>query len=220
MQYALFAAQVMCLTLIVRRRMPLPLFAASLLLSLPLVATYDPGSMTWINRQYSNLAPLVILLRVGAAIEIGAEVLLPPHRHRWLALLASAAVPVSMLAMAWDILGHPALNVVLTRRFAHIFAAIFLLLVTMYLWRSSGLIGWYWGWRQRHLAILLLILWNHAAVALYGLHVVRWGWLAWYTAQPVSWGIAAVLYWTWAASIWMIPSGRRLRRVATGEVCE
>jgi hypothetical protein len=167
-----------------------PVFCFYLAAQLPLLIGYQPESREWLTGLWVPLEPLVVLLRVGTALEA-----FPMHHpeDRKLAGISLAALALALAAVVWRTLSvDPQSMIVELRRYAQIFAGLFLLLYVIVAYFEHILKS---GWKSRHIIILMMILMNHTVVSTISL---RRRWVSdWWFVSSISFAVATAGYLIW-----------------------
>ncbi len=175
----------------------LPLFGAYLAVQLPLLIGCRPESALWLQTEWVNLEPAVVVLRCAATAEAfwvhSADPTIQPHRKRLTAALGALAA--ALLALVWVFTpGSPLQNVVQARRLAQIGCAAFLLLYAVLVW-SVGRLGT--GWRTGHLLLLVAMLAVLAGISVASMSIRPWSWEAWHLVDDAANVAMAALLITW-----------------------
>ena len=168
-----------------------PVFGLYLAAQMPLLIGYRPESAAWLSNFWIPLAPLIVLLRVAVAIEAFR---LHAVKYRWLMGLSLAALALALVGVIWRVVpAAPQPRIVELRRYAQIWAGLFLLLYAVLAYSADH---WQTGWKARHLLVLLVILLNHTIVSMMSM---EGPWRSgWWTVSDVSFAVSAAGYLAWA----------------------
>ena len=180
----------------------LPLFGAYLAVQMPLLIGCRPESAFWLQTEWVNLEPTVVVMRFAATAEAfwvhSADSAIQPHRRRL--ALALAALSAALLALVWVFTpSSPLQNVVQARRLAQVGCAAFLLLYAILVW-SVGHLGA--GWRTGHLLLLVAMLAVLASISVASMSIWPWSAAAWHFADDAANVAMAGFLALWAASWW------------------
>jgi hypothetical protein len=199
--YALILAQ---LTLIVRLLhtatwRTIPTFTAYLCAAivLSLLPLHPDSAAWWAWWTYPQTA-ILILLAVAVAESLFRLICRIPDRVYIAA--EGALVGAGCAWVAWGLhrIYGPPFPFIAWRTRVFIFLAATLLTVRLYVWHRPSPIPLY---ARRHATLLVCLLANHAAVAVFSATLGKGQEGAWYVAQAVYVGVAAVVYVAWTLAV-------------------
>ena len=185
----------------------LPFFGAYLAVQLPLLIGCRPESAIWLQTEWVNLEPAVVVLRLVATAEAfwvhSADSAIRPHRKR--VTVALSCLVAALLALVWVFTpGRPLQNVVQARRLAQIGCAAFLLLYAVLVW-SVGRLGT--GWKTGHMLLVVAMLTVLASISVASMSIRPWLRESWHFVDDAANVAMAGLLCGWAVMWWRSKRG-------------